>query len=130
MKIEDLPQKYRQSLDPFPPSHYQIIWLLARGKKVKEVAEVTSSSVDWIYQLVKRYNLSGEKALGDARHQNPGGKTLLNDVQLAQLWQVLQTPPADRGICNSRKVADYMSILLDKPVSVQRGWDYLKAYEF
>ncbi|MGF1489593.1 MAG: hypothetical protein ACFBSE_21085 [Prochloraceae cyanobacterium] len=36
LQIEDLQQKYRQSLDPVARSHYQIIWLLAQGKKVKE----------------------------------------------------------------------------------------------
>ena len=63
LKVKDLQQKYRQSLDPVARSHYQIIWLLAQGKKVKEVAEVTSYSTDWIYKIVKRYNLLGEKAL-------------------------------------------------------------------
>ncbi len=70
-----------------------------------------------------------QQRLRSRRHHNRGRETLLNDVQLAQLWQVLQTPPADGGIWNSRKVADYISQLLDRPVSVQRGWDYLKAYE-
>ena len=129
LQVKELQQKYRNSSDPISRSHHQIIWLLAQGKSVKEVAEVTCYTTDWIYKLARRYNQKGEIGLGDHRHFNRGGQTLLNDVQLAQLWQVLQTPPADGGIWNSRKVADYMSQLLDKPVSVQRGWDYLKAYE-
>ncbi len=92
LQIEELQQRYRQSSDPVSRSHHQIIWLLALGKTVKEVAAVTSYSSDWIYKLAGRYNKKGEMALGDTRHNNPGGKSLLNDVQLAQLWQVLQTP--------------------------------------
>ena len=44
--------------------------------------------------------------------------------------QTLQTPPADGGLRNSRKVAEWLSNLLDRPVSVQRGWDYLRSLEF
>lgn len=88
LQIEELQQRYRDSSDPVSRSHHQIIWLLAQGKTVKQVAEVTSYTPDWIYKLVRRYNQKGETALGDRRHNNPGGQTLLNDLQLAQLWQV------------------------------------------
>ncbi|MBE9046329.1 winged helix-turn-helix domain-containing protein [Pleurocapsales cyanobacterium LEGE 10410] len=54
---------------------------------------------------------------------------MLDDIQLAYLWQRLQTPPADGGFWNSRKVADWMSELLECRVSQQRGWDYLRGYE-
>ncbi|MDJ0531525.1 MAG: hypothetical protein QNJ70_03365 [Xenococcaceae cyanobacterium MO_207.B15] len=46
------------------------------------------------------------------RHENQGKESLLDDVQLAHLWQRLQTPPPDGGLWNSRKVADWMSELL------------------
>ena len=55
---------------------------------------------------------------------------LLNDLQQAQLWQVLQQPPADGGLWNGRKVADWMSELLGRKVSRQRGWEYLKSMSF
>ena len=73
-QVEDLQQKYRQSLDPIARSHYQIIWLLGQGRTVKEVAEVTSYSKEWIYKLARRYNQKGEIALGDRRDNNPGGQ--------------------------------------------------------
>ena len=45
------------------------------------------------------------------------------------MWQRLQTPPPDGGLWNSRKVAEWMSELLERPVSKQRGWEYLRGYE-
>jgi hypothetical protein len=48
-------------------------------------------------------------------------------VEQAQLLQTLRTPTADGGLWNSRKVAEWMSNLLDRPISVQRVWDYLRS---
>jgi len=129
LSLEELKQRYRNSSDPVGRSHYQIIWLLASGKIVPEVSSITGYSTKWIYNLASRYNQSGEKGLGDRRHQNQGKKPLLDDWQLAMLWQRLQTPPPDGGLWNSRKVAEWMSELLDCRVSKQRGWEYLRGYE-
>jgi transposase len=57
--------RYRQATEAIKRSHYQIIWLLATGKKPQEVAQVTGYTRIWIYQLVKRYNQFGTSALGD-----------------------------------------------------------------
>ena len=46
------------------------------------------------------------------------------------LLQALQEPPPDGGKWNGRKVADWMSELLERPIHRQRGWDYLKAMEY
>lgn len=129
LTVEELKERYRKSCDPVERSHYQIIWLLASGQTVAEVSSITSYSPKWIYKLATRYNQSGDKGLGDRRKQNQGQKPLLDDLQLSYLWQRLQTPPPDGGLWNSRKVADWMSELLDRPVSKQRGWEYLRGYE-
>ena len=129
LSSEELKQRYRSSSNPVERSHYQIIWLLASGKTVPEASNITDYSTKWIYQLASRYNQFGERGLGDRRQQNQGKKPLLDDIQLAYLWQRLQTPPPDGGLWNSRKVADWMSELLELPVSKQRGWEYLKGYE-
>ena len=55
---------------------------------------------------------------------------LLNDVEQALLWQVLQQPPPDGGLWNGRAFADWMSELLGKKVCRQRGWEYLKSMKF
>ena len=85
--------------------------------------------VSWIYELVRSYNRHGVSMLGDQRRHNGGAEPLLNDEQVAQLWQVLQSPQGDGGLWNGPKVARWMSELLGRPVAPQRGWEYLKGLE-
>ena len=68
--------------------------------------------------------------LRERRQNNPGAKPLLDEIQTAQLLQTIQQPAPDGGLWNGRKVADLMSDLLERPVSPQRGWEYLKAMEY
>lgn len=130
LTVSELKTKYREATNPVTRSQYQIIWLLALGNKTEEVAETTGYSVQWIRELARRYNRSGLEGLGDRRENNPGGKTLLDEVQAAQLLQVIQQPAPDGGLWNGRKVADWMSELLERQVSPQRGWEYFKAMEY
>ncbi len=129
LSLEELEERYRQAKEGVERSHYQIIWLLAQGKRSEEVAELTGYSRSWIYELVWGYNRIGPESLGDKRRQNPGAKPLLDDVQQAQLWQVLQEPPADGDLWDGPKVAAWMSELLGRHVHPQRGWEYLRAME-
>lgn len=130
LSTEELGQRYRQSQEPIERSHYQIIWLLSQGKRTEEVAEVTGYSRSWIYELVRDYNRNGPKCLGDGRRDNPGALPLLNEEQQANLIQVLREPAPDGGLWNGRKVADYLSELLDQPISRQQGWVYLRQLEW
>ncbi len=91
---------------------------------------VTGYSRGWIYELVWGYNHLGPESLGDQRDQNRDSDPLLNDIEQAQLWLVLQQPPPDGGLWNGRKVADWMSELKGYKVSRQRGWEYLKSMKF
>lgn len=86
--------------------------------------------MQWIRELARRYNRSGIEGLGDRRQENPGGKPLLDEVQTAQLLQVIQGSAPDGGLWNGRKVADWMSGILERPISPQRGWEYFKAMEY
>ena len=129
LPVDELEQRYRQSQDGIQRSHYQIIWLLAQGRRSEEVAELTGYSRSWIYELVWGYNRLGPDSLGDKRSDNPGAPPLLDAFQQAQLWQLLQEPPADGDLWDGPKVAQWMSDLLGRPVHPQRGWDYLKAME-
>ena len=126
VSIEELERRYRKAKDPVERTHYQIIWLLAQGKRTEEVSMATSYSCDWIRKIARRYNRLGPDALGDRRHENPGGEPLLNKVQQAELWKALQGPAPDGGTWNSRKVAEWISARIQRPVALQRGWDYLK----
>ena len=127
LSVEELEQRYRQASDGVERSHYQILWLLSQGRTTDEVAQITSYSRSWIYELVWGYNRLGTESLGDKRHQNPGRTPLLNDEQQAHLWQVLQEESVDGDLWDGPKVAQWMSELLGRPIAPQRGWDYLKA---
>ena len=126
LSVEELKKRYRKIKDPLERSHYQIICLLAQGRRTEEVAAITRYSRNWIYELVWGYNRIGPETLGDGRHQNPGAKPLLDDVQQANLLQALRGPARDGGFWNGRKVADYLSELIGEPISRQQGWEYLK----
>jgi transposase len=70
LSLEALEQCYRQAKDGVERSHYQIIWLLAQGKRTREVAALTGYSRGWIYELVWGYNRQGPGSLGDHRHHS------------------------------------------------------------
>ena len=126
LSLEELERRYRQAKEPIKRSHYQIIWLLASGRRTEDVAEITGYSRSWIYELVWGYNRVGPETLGDGRQDNPGAASLLDDVQQANLWQALKGLAPDGGLWNGRKVADYLSELIAQPISRQQGWEYLK----
>ncbi len=78
---------------------------------------------------MSRYNELGTDGLKDFRHEHLGPETLLSETEQALLWSALQSPPPDGGLWNGRKVADWMSDLLDRPVHPQRGWEYLRSFD-
>ena len=98
LSVDELEQRYRQAQDGVESRHYQIIWLLAQGKRTEEVAEVTGYSRSWIYELVWGYNRMGADSLGDKRHQNPGATPLLDDCQQANCGSCLTNSRA-MAIC-------------------------------
>ena len=130
LTIEQLEQYHRQAKDGVESRQYQIIWLLAQGRKTEEVEEITGYSRTWIYALVKRNNKFGAEGLGDRRNQNQGTKPLIDDVEQAQLWQALQEKAPDGGLWNGRKVADWLTCLTGRRVSRQRGWEILRQMTF
>ena len=124
LSVDELGQRYRQAQAPIERSHYQIIWLLAQGKRSEEVVEVTGYSRNWIYELVRDYNAHGPQCQCDGRRENPGASPLLDENQ-----QALRGEAPDGGLWNGRKVADYLSELLDHPISRQQGWVYLRQLD-
>jgi len=78
---EELERRYRQAHDPVARSHYQIVWLVARGRLTRDIAAVTGYSPNWIGQLARRYNREGPAALGDRRQANVGATPLLTPEQ-------------------------------------------------
>jgi transposase len=128
LSTKELESRYRGAKDPIERSHYQIVWLIAQSKTTSEVIEATGYSRNWIQQLARRYNREGPEALQDRRHKNPGAKdrALLDEHQRSELTEVLKKPPADGGMWNSRKVANWIEENTGRNVRPQRGWEYLR----
>ncbi len=131
LSTEELEKRYRGAKSGIERGHYQLIWLLQLGKTTAEVSEVTGYSRNWIYEVVRSYNHQGPESLGDQRRHNQGhGHLILDDETQALLCQALQQDPPEGGFWNGRKVADWLSERLDRPVHRQRGWEILKQMEF
>ena len=104
VSCETLEQGYREASDVVERTHYQILWLLAKGKTTEEVAGVTGYSLRWIRVIANRYNQQGSAGVGDQRHHNPGADALLDEVQQTQLLQAIEAPVNESGLWNGRKV--------------------------
>ena len=85
LSVEDLEARLRSARDPTATRHVQVIWLLARGHTIADVAAVTSFGPRWIEQLLARYNADGPEALGDLRRRNGGVPSVLCPELLARL---------------------------------------------
>jgi transposase len=127
LSVEELEERYRAASETVAKSHFQAIWLLAKGRSVAEVAEVLGFVPRWIELLVARYNAYGPEALGDLRRGNGRAATLLTAEVLMALSDRLREPPEDGGLGTGPKVAAWMAARLGRDkVHPQRGWDALK----
>src|SRR3954466_16264598 len=128
LSVEDLEARLRSAQDPTATRHFQVIWLLARGHTIADVAAVTSFVPRWIEQLLARYNAHGPEALGDLRRRNGSAPSVLRPELLARLPERLASPASAGGLWTGPKVARWMAGELGlAAVLPQRGWDALKA---
>jgi transposase len=130
LRLDELEQRYRRAEDPVARSQWQIVWLLSGGMPTAAVARVTGYSVNWVREIAKRYREEGPVGVGDRRHGNPGAKPLLDAVQQERLRAALTGPAPDGGLWTCRSVALWMSAVLGRPVSAQRGWEWLRRLGF
>src|SRR5258708_24083189 len=56
LRSDELERRYRNAHEPHERSWWQILWLLSRGQRARQVAESTGYSRYWIGQLARRYN--------------------------------------------------------------------------
>ena len=124
--VDELGTPYRRAKDPVARSHWQVVWLLARGLPSAHVAAVTGYTVNWVRTLARQYNQRGPAGLEDRRHRNPGATGLLSAPQRAALAAALQQPPADGGAWTGPKAAAWMTAALGRRVHPQRGWEALR----
>ena len=130
LPVVELERRYRDARDPVARSHWQIIWLLSTGRTAAAVADVTGYSVNWVREVARRYRRAGPPGGGDRRHHNPGGRALLDGAGKQALAGALTGPAPEGDLWTGRQVALWMSAYLDRPVSPQRGGEYLRQAGF
>src|SRR3954466_15567349 len=130
LTVDELEERYRGAHDPVARSQWQIVWLLASGQTTAAVAQSTGYSANWIREVARRYREAGPEAIGDRRHTNPGAAPLLDATQQAALRQALAGPAPDGGVWTGRWVAHWMSQPLDRPIHIQRGWEWMRRLGF
>src|SRR5215207_1263973 len=130
LSLDELEQRYRRATDPVARSQWQILWLLSSGTPTAEVARVTRYSVNWVREIARRYREEGPGGIGDRRHGNPGATPLLAWPQQEALRAALGGPPPTGDLWTCRSVAAWMSVALGRPVSAQRGWEWMRRLGF
>jgi transposase len=130
LSVAELGARHDSAPDPVTRDHWRILAWLAWGESGVRVAWLTGYSPKWVGLLARRYNRDGPAAVEDQRHHNRGAKPLLTEDQCAALATALEGPAPDGGLWSGPKVAAWMSALLGRTVSPQRGWDYLRRCGF
>jgi transposase len=130
LALDELERRYRRADDPVARSQWQMVWLLSSGMATAEVARVTGYSVGWVRTIATRYREAGPAGIGDRRHANPGAALLLDAPHQEALRAALAGPAPDGGRWTCRAVAAWMSAALGRPVSPQRGWEWLRRLGF
>ena len=123
---EELQQRYRRAAHPSEKMHWQVLWLIADGKPTSDVAEMTGYTINWVRELVGRYNRSGPDALLDRRRGHSGRHRLLSQEQEEALREALGAEAPRGGLWSGPEVARWMSERLDTYVAPQRGWEYMR----
>jgi transposase len=122
----ELYDRYRHPHNPVECSHWQFLWLLARGLTATAIARVTGYSAFWIGQIARRYNARRPDALRDGRRRLREQRSPLTDAHQAALRQALANPhPAGDHWCG-RTVAVWVSAYLGRTVSRQAAWRFLR----
>lgn len=122
----ELERRYRAACDPVARTHYQILWLLARGRTTSEVMAATGYSRQWVQEVARRYTREGPQGVGDRRRHNPGGAPLLDEAARQELREALGGAAPDGGLWNGPKVAAWIGERLWRRVHARRGWEYLR----
>jgi transposase len=56
LSVDVLRERYVSSSNAREARHFHVIWLLAKGHTIGQVAQMTSFAERWIEQLAARYN--------------------------------------------------------------------------
>lgn len=125
---DEIFERYRSCKHACEKSRWHVIWLKSQQKTTAFIAETTGFKTDWVRRIIRRYNEFGSESLRDGRFKN--GRTSILDMQMQkELYAALQNPSADGGLWNSRKVSEWISKRMGKPIRTQRGWEYLQRLD-
>ena len=132
LAVDDLADRYRHAHDPVARTHWQIVWLVAQGHHVPEVAQLVGYTANWVRAIIRRYNADGPDALVDQRSAHRGGNPpLLSPALMTELAAAVAAGPApDGGVWSCRQAAAWMSDRLGRPVADVRGWEALRSLGF
>jgi transposase len=126
LSAEELQQRYRRSAHPSEKTHWQVLWLVAQGRNCEEAAAATGYTINWVRELVGRYNRGGPEAVLDGRRGHSGRRPLLSQDAEQALREVLGGDAPGGGLWSGPEVARWMSAMLGRVVPPQRGWEYLR----
>src|SRR6476661_2835513 len=130
ISVDELERRYRAAKEPHERSWWQILWLLARGQKAKDIAESTGYSAYWIGQIAKRYNAEGADGMRNRQYTHSHrGQPLVSPELLAELAEAVRSPAPEGDEWLGRTVAAWIAEKLGRPVHVQLGWVYLVKLE-
>jgi transposase len=76
-------------------TRYQIVWNVAEGRSVKQVANTLNVAESTVRRVVGRFASEGEAGLVDRREEN--GARKLDEEYLGRLYQVVASSPEDFG---------------------------------
>lgn len=124
----ELAKRYRQAKQITERNHYHIIWLMAQGRRVREVAQITGYNVERVRQIVRSYNAAGPMSLVDKRQGRSGRPRLLTPEREQALQKEVDEAYAQGQPYTGVQVAQRMSEILGRTVHPARGWAVLRRW--
>lgn len=130
LPLDELIDRYHHAHDPVERSHWHLLWLVAEGRRVPEVAHLVGYTANWVREIIRRYNAAGPAGITDRRQHSAGHPPLLSPALRAAWRRALDGPAPDGGGWSGPKVAAWMADQLDRPVAAPRGWEAMRVLGF
>ena len=121
---------YQTSTCAVERRRFQVLALLAEGRRRAEVLAITRYSVPSYVDLVHRYNDHGLEGLQDRQHRNSGAPTLLSDAEVLLLAQTVRAEYAQGIVWNGAQVQAWIKTTLNKDIYLSRAYEFLDAIGF
>ena len=64
LTVDDLEHRYRHCRVAVERTHWHIVWLVAQGRHVPEVATLVGYTANWVREIIRRYNANGAAVPG------------------------------------------------------------------